>query len=525
MPNLLNTMLGGGESKTQKGLINDCLNNHKACRIQNIPSFLPSRLIDVRLYPKLRLVCTQLCHDNSTEDQRYIALSYCWGPSMPEEGKTTSKNLDARLKSIDFQELPKTLRDAISFTHSLSIPFLWIDALCILQGDEADWEQESSMMSQVYSNALATVAAAASDHCQGGFLEIHYSKKDLPVPRRWEINMLTQTEDPNPWVDSFFQNPLHSRGWTLQERELSPRMLHFTRMHVVWECRERVCAYIRPQNKLSAPKLEPLNLNHWSAYWQFRCFDLPQNRERLTSISLPPSYGSTDFFEAWRKMVEDYSQRRFTVAADKVAGIAGLADMVQTKVKCDYLAGIWRNSLVEDLLWRRAGPQIVHSEQDSSKYYAPSWSWASTNFPIKFETRGIATDAEIIEASVTPEGAKRKLLAGFIRLRAKVFNMPVNTTSAILFKDIGDGSVYRPTSEPRKEVITVCVLKIRKTLDETWVRVGEQPLGEGYYRGGGLGLILHPIENAKSTYKRTGLAELVPFERFENLEYQDITIV
>jgi hypothetical protein len=47
---------------------------------------------------------------------------------MPGDGKATSKNLESCRKSIDIQQLLKTLRDAIHFTDSLGVPFLSVDA-------------------------------------------------------------------------------------------------------------------------------------------------------------------------------------------------------------------------------------------------------------------------------------------------------------------------------------------------------------------------------------------------------------
>jgi hypothetical protein len=56
------------------------------------------------------------------------------------------------------------------------------------------------------------------------------------------------------------------------------------------------------------------------------------------------------YFKAWQEMVKGYSWRRFIVAADKLPAIAGLAGAVQEVVKCGYLAGLWRNTLLNDLL-------------------------------------------------------------------------------------------------------------------------------------------------------------------------------
>lgn len=239
MSSLLKMAFGGGgreqksksdhkpiDSRTQNFRISDCLRGHRACVPQDRPPFLPTRLIDVSFFPALRLINT---HALRTEPVRFAALSYCWGNSMPEEGKTTLANLGARQRSIDYETLPKTLRDAIEVTRSLEIPYVWIDALCIVQDSYPDWEREAATMGQVYSNATLTIAAAASDHCDGGFL--HAFRQQNPHRR----------SNPQPpdsdWIDTFSGNPLLRRGWTLQERELSSRIIHFTATQALWECR------------------------------------------------------------------------------------------------------------------------------------------------------------------------------------------------------------------------------------------------------------------------------------------------
>jgi hypothetical protein len=45
-----------------------------------------------------------------------------------------------------FSELPQTFRDAVSLVRQLRLRYLRIDALCIIQDDEEDWEKEASCM-------------------------------------------------------------------------------------------------------------------------------------------------------------------------------------------------------------------------------------------------------------------------------------------------------------------------------------------------------------------------------------------
>jgi hypothetical protein len=294
-------VFGSGEVRAQQWLLRDCNSNHPACHPTG-PAFRPTRLIDLREYPQVYLA-EKL--NPGINDLRYTALSYTWGLFMLDSGKTTSANLEIHQRSIDINKLPRTVKDAIAFTHNLAIPFLWVDALCIIQDDKSDWEREAATMDSVYSKAYLTIAAASSDHCDGGFLQVSYYKYEIPkapeVHRRGDISKegaeqmnyamnadLRAANHTRAWLGTFTNNPLFSRSWTLQERELSSRILHFTRTHVVWECRQRACVYIRPRKSwvLTEPTLMHVYTDQPSVEWPFRALDLPSDKKDLVSSHL-----------------------------------------------------------------------------------------------------------------------------------------------------------------------------------------------------------------------------------------------
>jgi geranylgeranyl pyrophosphate synthase len=177
--------------------------------------FFPTRFLDIQNNTvKLANSC-----DLKTSDGGYTALSYCWVETMPKTGKTTRKTLEARLAGIEFKRLPRTLREAIYVTRCLGIPFIWIDALCIIQGDEADWGKECSMMAQVYSHPVVTIVAAMGSHCDEGFIPMddmvnRHQKANLKMSR-WAYHDSENSKDLQNLKREL--RPLHERGWTLQE--------------------------------------------------------------------------------------------------------------------------------------------------------------------------------------------------------------------------------------------------------------------------------------------------------------------
>ena len=86
---------------------------------------------------KPRLVATDGMGDT------WAALSYCWGgKSSFVLNKDTSTGLFGGL--IPLTEYPQTLQDAIIITRLLSIRYLWIDAICIMQDSHDGLDRRSS---------------------------------------------------------------------------------------------------------------------------------------------------------------------------------------------------------------------------------------------------------------------------------------------------------------------------------------------------------------------------------------------
>ena len=181
----------------------------------------------------------------------YIALSYCWGQDGAMT-KTIKEKLDAFESGITLSELPIVFRECISLSRSLGIRYVWIDALCIIQDDQEDWEKESSVMSNTYAQAFLTICASMSASSSESFLRI--SKDDIEnevftkkVDFSGKVSELRARRIPevgihSRWTDYHERGscePWSQRGWTLQEQLLSPRLLMFTSSEIQWSCQER----------------------------------------------------------------------------------------------------------------------------------------------------------------------------------------------------------------------------------------------------------------------------------------------
>jgi len=112
--------------------LQDCIHGYSECKSE--PSPLPTRVVDVG---SGLLGATPHLYVSKGEALPYATLSYRWGSNM--RCQTTKENFTRFQEAIHPDEMPLMFRDAITITRQLGIRYLWIDALCIIQGDDDDW--------------------------------------------------------------------------------------------------------------------------------------------------------------------------------------------------------------------------------------------------------------------------------------------------------------------------------------------------------------------------------------------------
>ena len=158
------------------------------------------------------------------------------------------------MNGIPFSELPRTFQDAVHITRRLGIQYLWIDSLCIIQGDAEDWDRESKQMEQVYSSAYATISASCASGNDDGFLKPRISRECVmktDVLAGSTVYLCRAIDDFDNDVE---KADINKRGWILQERALSRRTMYFTENQTYWECGEGVrCETLNKMIKYHTP--------------------------------------------------------------------------------------------------------------------------------------------------------------------------------------------------------------------------------------------------------------------------------
>ncbi|KAI0649828.1 HET-domain-containing protein [Trametes meyenii] len=332
----------------------DCRRKHGRCPTPH-DGPLPTRVIDCSdpNHPRLHL--------SNGAEAPYVALSYVWGEAQPH--RTTTGNVRTYLRGIDAALLPQTIKDAIECTYSFGMRYLWVDALCILQDSKDDKAREIAQMRAIYQNAHFTIIAASAHTVSEGFLHTRApsSRHDVVLPFLCPNgNVGTMTLSPVWRQYDGLSEPINQRAWCLEERFLSPRALVYASHTLQFQCRT---ATVNIGNAVCGPTVA----QHLP--------DLLFRPDAELPITISPS--DKDALRwAWLKIVGNYTQRAVTKPGDKLIAFAAIAELFHRVWKTDYLAGLWRDTLILDLLWFK---NLETRFERPARYRAPSWSWAAVD--------------------------------------------------------------------------------------------------------------------------------------------------
>jgi hypothetical protein len=231
------------------------------------------------------------------------------------------------------------------------------------KNDPEDWHEESVRMRQVYGTATLTIAINTSQT----LFTMKRSKEAVP---EWE-DIRHQCGVNSLWKIFFLKRMLESgvvgkRAWCLQERHLSPRLLHILDNGVViFECS-------RAQWSTNAPNL----------------FGLPgeatSHRKIANSkrwIDIANELKHDILLLHWHDFLREYQNRALTYNEDNLTALAGIAEYMQARTGWKYLSGIWKQDIVRGMLWESKGFEFRSepSHVRFSRYHAPTWSWGSVS--------------------------------------------------------------------------------------------------------------------------------------------------
>ncbi|KAH8893438.1 HET-domain-containing protein [Thozetella sp. PMI_491] len=373
--------------------LNRCIKDHPKCRKRHAAKdFVPARLIDVgspqsawppQFFP---LVETEEHHIHSP----YATLSHCWGTKEPSFVELHDDNYERfTTEGVSWAEMQtnQNFVDAIQVARKINVRYIWIDSLCIIQRQKnwEDWNKQGDMMHQVYRNSHCNIASADSPNKEGGLFRtrtpqdiarilpaqyVPYKETKLFKRAKWRVI------PSHIYEEQLMSMVLYSRGWVFQERLLSPRLIHFSRGQVFWDCATITACEALPSG---LPLVIDANA---STARQFR------SRLQDAALSVRP-IGDASLEEFWHSAVRTYTSCDLGFEGDKIKAMWGVAKLVRDALGEDFAEGMWTLNLAEQLCWRvvRGDGPDGHGKRTKDLEQFPSWTWASVQGAIEVGRR------------------------------------------------------------------------------------------------------------------------------------------
>lgn len=332
---------------------NQCLASHgpKCENPMKIWPIRPAWLIDI----ENKSVVSGQCRG------AFVALSYGGGE---HSGFMLDTDTMAKLRKPNALDSPEIsmhltpiLRHAMHLTSAIGERYLWVDALCIVHGDDAATAEQLNLRGAICANAIVTIIAADGDS-QDGLLGL----RDISAPRKLKQHILPFGEEKIVVqnTDFFFSTrgtPYYDRGWVYQEDKMSQRKILFNRKEVHWECR----------------------CNVWHEEMIFGAEVKGYIDSRLSVILAGfPDMGSLNH------LITTYNMRELRFEEDALPAISGLLSVVSRSFTGGFIYGLPEMLFDRGLGWRPHWNHTnlrrrIQSDRPSTSRLShlslPSWSW------------------------------------------------------------------------------------------------------------------------------------------------------
>lgn len=291
-------------------------------------------------------------------------------------------------------------------------------------------------MGNNYKNSFLTIAAASAVDDQAGFLGPRGTTsilRDLPPISGIPAGLMVREvpEEAGVCQQSELSEPLYTRGWVLQERLLSPRVLSFGSTELRWDCNTSTFAetgHSPPQDTQIAYRRD---------FFRITADDSNSRPLAERDHDIPAIY------DWWHQsLVPAYTKLKLTKQDDKLPALSAIAEEVRLRTGDDYLASLWKRGMHRGLLWMcqsSTGQPAPGCRPNKNR--APSWSWASIESssiisePVAPSQR---LDARILDARFEGPRANdpQRAPSGYIRAEGLCFEA---TLEAGLASDASQG--------------------------------------------------------------------------------------
>jgi hypothetical protein len=367
-------------------------------------------------------------------------------------------------------------------------------------------------MQKVYANTTFNISADHSENSHGGCFIDRLAYKIMPCPYTaptiGQLFLVPRFGLTRPLTES----PIANRAWVIQERYLSPRILHFTAEQMFWECAGLYACETFPKGMPS----------------------VYNNSARRHAHEISNDVSKT--YMLWGRICEDYSRAALTYTSDRIIAFAGIVAAYQSRLPHDtYLAGMWKSDLVNGLLWKAmgwddwviqpSGSRILYADPYITaslpeKYRAPSWSWLGKDCSIfwqnktRYHPKTLVTVLDVIIELVDKNKPAGDILTGSItlkgRLRAAQWEK-IDLEDCIILDGKSGAQLQTPSTDPSSPTPKVTLQRDTgaefptKDIYCLLVRMSVPPGGISIMMEG---LVLGPAEK-ENEYQRLGHFEAI----------------
>lgn len=350
-----------------------CRLHHRTfCEDATVPAcYLPPefRVIDLK---ERRII-------RAPRDCKYATVSYRWGEhemSTPMP-KTRRENLCIDAFDREWiqlpQRVPRTIADAMNLTLRLGIRYFWNDSLCIIQDKAEDVDSQIASMDAVYSSAVVTIVAATSPHADYGLPGISLSRRYRQFSARVKNHELAVAFLRYHDLDCGERTIWNTRGWTLQEKIFSRRLIFITDHQVYFKCNNAVWSedVFAETGQLPTSLRRHQNPFSWVAArnenvpFHYRFLDTLLNG----SLNIHMKYPYLGQFPNYAAVVNNFTQRTLSLESDRIRAIQGVLGTLDIG---PFYAGLPARYFKLALLWQPSFASTCVENQAG----LPSWSWA-----------------------------------------------------------------------------------------------------------------------------------------------------
>ncbi|KDR70006.1 hypothetical protein GALMADRAFT_230334 [Galerina marginata CBS 339.88] len=304
----------------------------------------------------LRVIDTEdHCIVKAAPGIRYIALSYVWGQVVSsirlQRDNVTELSTKGALLSLR-QEFPRSIKDAIDLVQVMGERYLWIDSLCLIQDEDDDMLDGISHMNLVYQCAIMTIIVAHAVDANTPLSGLHPGSRTVDQEIIEVLPGIKMAATTGVYNAISWWGAHRTRGWTMQELVLSPRLLVFSKYRIYFRCRANCWSEDTIYDNYPSAVNEIL---HSGTQIRFLSDNEPE--------PLP----------AFNAQLFRYAGRKLTKESDMIHGMTGILQVLSVQTRSGVLQGMftaffdisvlcWNNFPLSFTAGRRAG--------------FPTWSWA-----------------------------------------------------------------------------------------------------------------------------------------------------